>query len=138
MLPLNLISSTLAVHSIMRKTACLVCMAMLPFLSACDRLVDLLDIPDPAREAIEAQAEGEAIGSACRQTGRSIEDCYALNPTAQKAAIFTGWKSMNDYMSEHDLKEVPSLISRNAPPAAPANPAASASNPKPPQTAAAH
>ena len=126
----------------MRKTVCLVCMAALPFLSACDRLVDLLDIPDPAREAAEAQAEGEAIGSACRQTGRSIEDCYALNPAAQKAAVFTGWKSMNDYMLEHNLKEVPSLVSRNeAPPAAPAIPAAPAAptiRPPPQAAAAAH
>ncbi|MDR0564499.1 MAG: hypothetical protein LBG78_06135 [Azoarcus sp.] len=77
----------------------------------------MLDIPDPVKE----QANAEAIGSACRQTGRSIEDCYTLNPNAQKAAVFSGWKSMNDYMQEHSLKEVPSVIPRPEP--APPTPA---------------
>ncbi|MDR1228341.1 MAG: hypothetical protein LBK55_04875 [Azoarcus sp.] len=104
----------------MRKSLCLVLAAALPLLLACDRLAELLDIPDPVKDAAEAEAEGQAIGSACRQTGRSLEDCYTLNPEAQKAAIFTGWKAMNDYMMEHDLKEVPS---RFPPPAVIAKPA---------------
>ena len=29
----------------------------------------------------------QAVGSACRQSGRAIEDCYTLNPKATKAAI---------------------------------------------------
>ncbi|MDR1661444.1 MAG: hypothetical protein LBR95_03320 [Azoarcus sp.] len=94
----------------MCKTLRLVLVAVLPFLSACDRLADLLEIPDPAKDAAKAEAEGQAIGSACRQTGRSLEDCYTLNPEAQKAAIFMGWRAMNDYMMEHDLKEVPSQL----------------------------
>ncbi|MDR1423216.1 MAG: hypothetical protein LBI92_01205 [Azoarcus sp.] len=94
----------------MRKTACLVLAAALPLLCGCDRLGELLDIPDPAREAAQTQADGQAIGSACRQGGRSLEDCYALNPDARKAAIFAGWKTMNDYMMEHNLKEVPSQL----------------------------
>ncbi|MDR2093482.1 MAG: hypothetical protein LBP58_09270 [Azoarcus sp.] len=99
----------------MHKTLCFILAALLPLLSACDRLAELLDIPDPARDAAEAEAEGQAIGSACRQTGRSLEDCYTLNPEAQKAAIFTGWKAMNDYMMEHNLKEVPSQLSSTTP-----------------------
>ena len=75
-------------------------------MSGCDRLADALEIPNPAKEI----ANAEAIGGACRQTGRSIEDCYTLNPDAQKAAIFSGWKSMNGYMMEHNLKEVPSVV----------------------------
>ncbi|MCL2644432.1 MAG: hypothetical protein FWD51_03125, partial [Betaproteobacteria bacterium] len=65
-------------------------------------------MPNPTRET----ANAEAIGGACRQTGRSIEDCYALNPDAQKSDIFTGWKSMNEYMVENNLKEVPSVVPR--------------------------
>ena len=108
----------------MRKTFCLALAALLPLVSGCDRLADLLDIPDPAKDAANAQA----IGSACRQTGRSIEDCYALNPGAQKSAVFSGWKSMNDYMMEHSLKEVPSMVLKNdataeAPAAGPTVPA---------------
>jgi hypothetical protein len=73
----------------------------------------MLEMPDSSREA----AEAEAIGSGCRHSGRSIEDCYALNPDSQKAAVFSGWKSMNEYMTERELKEVPSVVSRTEPPA---------------------
>jgi len=90
----------------MRKTVFFVLVLLL--VTACDRLADMLELPNPGREV----ANAEAIGSACRQTGRSIEDCYALNPDVQKAAIFAGWKSMNGYMMEHNLKEVPSVVSR--------------------------
>jgi len=91
----------------MRKTVCFTLATMLPFLSACDRLADMLEMPNPAKEI----ANAEAIGGACRQTGRSIEDCYVLNPESQKASIFTGWKSMDEYMREHRLVEVPSAVS---------------------------
>jgi len=90
----------------MRKTVCFTLTAMLPFLSACDRVADMLEMPNPTRET----ANAEAIGGACRQTGRSIEDCYALNPESPKASVFAGWKSMNEYMAEHSLKEVPSVV----------------------------
>ncbi|MBC9071067.1 hypothetical protein IAI53_03755 [Thauera sp. CAU 1555] len=82
----------------------------LPMLLGCERLADLLELPDPQKEAMIAEAEGRAIGSACRQTGRSLEDCYALNPKAPKSAVFAGWREMNDYMMEHNLQEVPSHL----------------------------
>lgn len=56
------------------------------------------------------EAEGKAIGAACRHAGRALEDCYQINPKAPKAAIFTGWKEMNDYMTEQKLEVIkPSL-----------------------------
>ncbi|MDR2689079.1 MAG: hypothetical protein LBB76_04900 [Azoarcus sp.] len=90
-------------------------LAALPLLTACDQLTELLGLPNPSR----IEAEGQAIGSACRQSGRSIEDCYMLNPNAQKAAVFAGWKAMNDYMMEHKLREVPSQLQLPAPLPAP-------------------
>ncbi|WP_114649746.1 hypothetical protein [Pseudothauera hydrothermalis] len=90
----------------------------LPMLLGCERLADLLELPDPQKEAMIAEAEGRAIGGACRQTGRSLEDCYALNPKAPKAAVFAGWREMNDYMMEHNLPEVPSQIVRLPTPSA--------------------
>jgi hypothetical protein len=90
----------------MHKTAGFVLTAMLLLLPGCDRLADMLEMPDPARDTADAQA----IGSACRQAGRSIEDCYTLNPDARKSSVFEGWKSMSEYMKEHALKEVPSVI----------------------------
>lgn len=71
--------------------------------AACDRL----GFPDPAKTAAQAEAEGKAIGGACRHAGRALEDCYQLNPTAPKAAIFTGWREMNDYMTENKIEVVP-------------------------------
>lgn len=95
----------------MRKTIRLLLLtALLPLLSGCDQLADLLELPNPAREAAMAEAEGQAIGGACRQAGRPLEDCYTLNPGAQKAAVFAGWRAMNDYMMEHKLTEVPSRL----------------------------
>jgi hypothetical protein len=80
-------------------------------LSACD----LLGIEDPAKVAALKEAEGKAIGSACRQTGRALEDCYDLNSRALKSAIFAGWREMDGYMRENKLEVVP-----RQPPDAPA------------------
>lgn len=67
-------------------------------LAGCEQL----GIPDPKRTA----AEGQAIGAACRQAGRALEDCYQLNPSAPKAAVFSGWREMNDYMTVHKIADV--------------------------------
>ena len=62
---------------------------------------------EPA-EAVAArkEAEGKAIGGACRHAGRAIEDCFALNKRADKAALFGGWREMNDYMRENKIEPV--------------------------------
>jgi hypothetical protein len=71
-------------------------------LSGCDQL----GIETPAKKSAAKEAEGRAIGSACRHAGRAIEDCFEMNPRAQKAAMFAGWKEMNDYMRENKIEEV--------------------------------
>lgn len=104
----------------------------LPLAGGCDQLSEALEIPNPKK----AEAEGRAVGSACRHAGRSLEDCYTLNPGAEKAAVFAGWREMNDYMMEHKLEVVPSQLPVNSKPPAPAataNPAA-----QPARPAAAH
>lgn len=88
---------------------CLVLM-LFPLLAGCDSLYELLDIPDPQKVAAAVQAEGRAVGSACRHAGRSLEDCYLLNPGAQKAAVFEGWRDMNDYMLMNNMEIVPSKL----------------------------
>jgi hypothetical protein len=77
--------------------------ALLPLLGGCDQLKERMGLPDPAKQA----AEGNAIGSACRHAGRGLEDCYQLNPRAGKAAIFAGWKEMNEYMIKNNMQAVP-------------------------------
>ena len=58
------------------------------------------------------EADGKAIGSACRHAGRAIEDCYALNAKAQRAAVFAGWREMDEYMRENKLEAVAPQIQR--------------------------
>lgn len=78
----------------------------LSLLGGCDRLYERVGLPDPAK----ALAEGKAIGGACRHAGRGLEDCYTLNPTASKAAIYEGWKEMHEYMAKHGIQAVPPQI----------------------------
>ncbi len=74
-----------------------------PLLAGCEQL----GIESPEKIAAARHAEGSAIGGACRHAGRAIEDCYALNKKADKAAVFTGWRDMNDYMRENKIEPVP-------------------------------
>jgi hypothetical protein len=73
---------------------------------------EMLGIPDPAKEAAAKEAEGKAVGSACRHALRAIEDCYTLNPKAQKAAVFQGWREMDEYMRENKLEGVAPSVPR--------------------------
>ena len=56
--------------------------------------------------AARREADGKAVGGACRHAGRAIEDCYLLNRRADKAAVYAGWREMNDYMRENKLEPV--------------------------------
>ncbi len=78
-------------------------------LSGCD----WLGIDSPEKVVAARVAEGNAVGSACRHAGHAIEDCFALNKKTDKAAIFAGWREMNDYMREHQIGAVaPQLDAR--------------------------
>lgn len=85
------------------------------------------DIPglDGDKKAAVAEADGKAIGSACRHALRGIEDCYGQNTEALKSAVFAGWKEMDEYMRENKLegirppsppKEEPEVIVEKAEP----------------------
>jgi len=76
---------------------------------------DLLGIETLSQVQARQADEGRAIGSACRHAGRAIEDCYALNKRADKAAMFAGWREMNDYMTEN---KIPTVMPAIAPPGA--------------------
>lgn len=81
--------------------------AALP-LAACDQL----GIEDPVKAQAAKEADGKAIGSACRHALRAIEDCYVLNPKANKAAVFNGWKEMDEYMRENKIEGVAPVVPR--------------------------
>jgi hypothetical protein len=83
--------------------ALLAALAMLISLGGCE----LLGGEDVGAVAARRESEGKAIGGACRHAGRAIEDCFALNKRADKAALFAGWREMNDYMRENKIEAVP-------------------------------
>ena len=65
---------------------------------------DMLGIESATLLAERRVAEGKAIGAGCRHSARSVEECYAQNKRADKAAIFSGWKEMSEYMAENKLE----------------------------------
>ena len=75
---------------------------------------DMLGIESPEKVAAAREADGKAVGAACRHAGRAIEDCYALNKRVEKAAIFAGWREMNDYMRENRIEPVPPVLMAQA------------------------
>jgi hypothetical protein len=68
---------------------------------------DALGIESASQTAARREAEGKAIGAGCRHAARSVEQCYELNKRADKAAIFTGWKEMSEYMAENKIEAMP-------------------------------
>lgn len=86
----------------MKAVPSIVLIACAVALTACDKL----PIPDPNRAAAQKELEAKAVGGACRHAGRALEDCYSLNPKASKAAIFAGWREMNDYMTQNKIDVV--------------------------------
>lgn len=75
----------------------------------------MLGIDTPAKLEAAKEAEGRAIGGACRHSGRALEDCYTLNPKASKAAIYQGWREMDAYMRENNIEVVPALLPKPEP-----------------------
>lgn len=69
--------------------------------------------PDP--RIAQRVAEAKAIGGACRHGLRSIEDCYSLNEEASKAAIFDGWKDMDQYMRENKIEGIRAAVAKAEP-----------------------
>lgn len=83
-----------------------------PFLlTGCDQLSERAGFENPAK----LEAEGKAIGAACRHAGRGLEDCYRLNRTAQKAAVFAGWREMNDYMVKNNIEVIEPSVPADTP-----------------------
>jgi hypothetical protein len=87
-------------------------LVFLPLLGGCDVMRERLGIPIPEK----VEAEGKAIGSACRHAGRGLEDCFRLNPQADKAAVHGGWKEMNEYMIKNNMQALAPEFPASPPP----------------------
>ena len=86
----------------MRPIRPIAALFVVALLSGCD----MLGIESPEKLAAAREADGKAVGGACRHAGRAIEDCYALNRKADRASVFAGWRDMNDYMRENKIESV--------------------------------
>ena len=85
----------------------LLLLAILSTLAGCDQL----GLEAASVTAARVEADGKAVGAACRHGGRAIEDCFALNRKVDKAAIYAGWREMDDYMRENKMEAVvPTLV----------------------------
>ena len=85
-------------------------------LGGCDLVGQKLGIEDPAKKAERLEAEGKAVGGACRHSGRAIEDCYSIYSWLPKAAVFTGWRDMDAYMRENQIETVAPQLPPPQPP----------------------
>lgn len=93
----------------MRRLALSLILALgLPVLTGCDAL----GIESTEQVNARKEADGKAIGSACRHASRAIEDCYTLNPKASRPAVFAGWREMDEYMRENKLEGVAPVVPR--------------------------
>ncbi len=85
----------------MNRIVFIVSLAVL--LGGCDQLKDRMGMPDPAKQ----EAEGKAVGAACRNAGQGLEDCYRANADTGKASVYAGWKEMNEYMTKNNMSVIP-------------------------------
>ena len=84
-------------------------------LAGCDQVGQKLGLEDPAIKEARLEGEAKAVGSACRHSGRAIEDCYAIYSWLPKAGVYTGWREMDEYMRENKIE----TIAPQLPPAEP-------------------
>jgi hypothetical protein len=85
-------------------------------LGGCEQVNQKLGLQDPAKKEAQNEAEGKAVGSACRHSGRAIEDCYSIYAWLPKAPIFAGWREMDAYMRESNLETVAPQLPPPEPP----------------------
>lgn len=90
-------------------------MTLRPFITAAALLLVGCDLPGmgPDPRIAQREAEANAVGAACRHGLRSIEDCYNLNEGVSKAAIFAGWKEMDQYMRENKIEGIHSAADKS-------------------------
>ena len=80
-------------------------------LAGCDQL----GIETPQKTSEREQSEAKAVGGACRDALRAIEDCYPLKPKVEKSAVYTGWREMDEYMRENKLEGIAPVVPRPTP-----------------------
>ena len=118
-------------------------LALIFSLAGCDQIQQKMGLEDSAAKTARAEAEGKAVGGACRHSGRAIEDCYSVYTWVPKDAVYSGWRDMDAYMRENKIESVepqlppaqpPSVTKKKATP--PPSPEADGKEAKPAEKAA--
>ena len=89
-------------------------------LPGCDMIQQKMGLENPAAKAAKDEADGKAVGGACRQSGRAIEDCYSIYSWLPRASVYEGWRDMDAYMRDNKLETIAPQLPPPAPPALPA------------------
>ena len=97
-------SVSTALHQ--RLTALLAIAALVLSMSGCDMIKQKMGFEDPVEKAARTEADGKAVGGACRQSGRAIEDCYSIYSWLPRASVYEGWRDMDAYMRDNKLETV--------------------------------
>ena len=85
-------------------------------LPGCDMIQQKMGLENPAAKAAKDEADGKAVGGACRQSGRAIEDCYSIYSWLPRASVYEGWRDMDAYMRDNKLETVEPQLPPVAPP----------------------
>lgn len=75
-------------------------------LAGCDQVNQKLGLEDPGKKEARTEAEAKAVGSACRHSGRAIEDCYAIYSWLPKSGVYAGWREMDEYMRQNQIETI--------------------------------
>ncbi|MDR1368106.1 MAG: hypothetical protein LBJ76_05250 [Candidatus Accumulibacter sp.] len=102
-----------------RRTALLSAIVFSLGFAGCD---DVLKKAGVQTASAQAEADSLAVGGACRQSGRAIEDCYSIYSWLVKSKIYDGWRDMDAYMRENNLETVPTQLPPMNPPPPPPPP----------------
>ena len=92
-------------HERLPRLSVIALLAALPLLAS----RDLLGIESGEAVAARNEAEGKAIGSACRHAMRAIEDCYTSIRRRSRPPS-TGWREMDEYMRENKLEGIAPVV----------------------------
>lgn len=90
-------------------------------LSGCEAVLSPFGYENPAKKAAR-EADAKAVGSACRHSGRAIEDCFSVYHWLPREFIFTGWREMDNYMRENEIQTVEPQLPPALPPPPPPPP----------------
>lgn len=61
-------------------------------------------MPDPEADAKKVEDEAAATGAGCRQSGRSLEACFARNESLNRNGALRGWRDMDEYMRQNKIE----------------------------------